>query len=121
VTEATVAKWLKNKGDAVRADEPIVELETDKVTVEVPAPGNGVLSEIVAAAGSTIAVGAVLGLIGEGAGTASAGVRPRPRRPPPRRPRRRQPGPRPRVLAPSARKHRRGEQDPASGRRRLGP
>jgi len=72
VTEATVAKWLKNKGDAVRADEPIVELETDKVTVEVPAPGNGVLSEIVAAPGSTIAVGAILGLIGEGSGAAAA-------------------------------------------------
>jgi 2-oxoglutarate dehydrogenase E2 component (dihydrolipoamide succinyltransferase) len=72
VTEATVAKWLKNKGDAVRADEPIVELETDKVTVEVPAPGNGVLSEIVAGPGSTIAVGAILGLIGEGTGAAAA-------------------------------------------------
>ena len=72
VTEATVAKWLKNKGDAVRADEPIVELETDKVTVEVPAPGNGVLSEIVAAPGATIAVGAILGLIGEGSGAAAA-------------------------------------------------
>jgi 2-oxoglutarate dehydrogenase E2 component (dihydrolipoamide succinyltransferase) len=72
VTEATVAKWLKNPGEAVRADEPIVELETDKVTVEVPAPSAGVLSEIRVATGETIAVGSILGMIGEGAATASA-------------------------------------------------
>ena len=72
VTEATVAKWLKNQGEAVRADEPLVELETDKVTVEVPAPSAGVLSEIRVSPGSTIAVGAVLGMIGQGAPTASA-------------------------------------------------
>jgi 2-oxoglutarate dehydrogenase E2 component (dihydrolipoamide succinyltransferase) len=71
VTEATVAKWLKNPGDAVRADEPLVELETDKVTVEVPSPGAGVLSEIRVASGETIAVGAILGMIGEGAGNAA--------------------------------------------------
>jgi 2-oxoglutarate dehydrogenase E2 component (dihydrolipoamide succinyltransferase) len=72
VTEATVAKWLKNPGEAVRADEPIVELETDKVTVEVPAPSAGILSEIRASAGATIAVGSVLGTIGEGAAGAGA-------------------------------------------------
>jgi 2-oxoglutarate dehydrogenase E2 component (dihydrolipoamide succinyltransferase) len=72
VTEATVAKWLKNKGEAVRADEPLVELETDKVTVEVPAPSSGVLSEIMVSSGSTIAVGGILGMIGEGAGVVSA-------------------------------------------------
>jgi len=72
VTEATVAKWLKNKGEAVRADEPLVELETDKVTVEVPAPSSGVLSDIMVSPGSTIAVGGILGMIGEGAGVASA-------------------------------------------------
>ena len=72
VTEATVAKWLKNRGEAVRADEPLVELETDKVTVEVPAPSSGVLSEILVSTGSTIVVGGVLGMIGEGAGVASA-------------------------------------------------
>ena len=55
VTEATVAKWLKNKGESVRADEPLVELETDKVTVEVPAPSSGVLSDIMVSPGSTIA------------------------------------------------------------------
>ena len=62
VTEATIAKWFKNVGDAVKADEPLVELETDKVTVEVPAPAAGVLVEIVAAAGATVGVGSVLGL-----------------------------------------------------------
>ena len=64
VTEATVAKWFKKPGDAVAADEPLVELETDKVTVEVPAPSAGVLSEIVAKDGETVEVGALLGQIG---------------------------------------------------------
>ena len=63
ITEATVAKWLKNKGDSVEADEPIVELETDKVNLEVPSPSDGVLSEINAQNGSTVEVGAVLGSI----------------------------------------------------------
>ncbi|MBR9972330.1 2-oxoglutarate dehydrogenase complex dihydrolipoyllysine-residue succinyltransferase [Magnetospirillum sulfuroxidans] len=72
VTEATIAKWFKNVGDAVKADEPIVELETDKVTVEVPAPAAGVLTEIMAAAGSTVEVGAVLGSIGAGSGVVAA-------------------------------------------------
>ncbi|MDX5367542.1 MAG: 2-oxoglutarate dehydrogenase complex dihydrolipoyllysine-residue succinyltransferase [Alphaproteobacteria bacterium] len=68
VTEATVAKWFKKPGDAVSADEPLVELETDKVTVEVPAPAAGVLSEIIAKDGETVEVGALLGQIGEGKG-----------------------------------------------------
>ncbi len=72
VTEATVAKWLKKPGDAVAADEPLVELETDKVTVEVPAPSAGVLSDIRVPAGMTTAVGSVLGTIGEGVGAAAA-------------------------------------------------
>src|SRR6185436_6008488 len=72
VTEATVAKWLKKPGDTVAADEPLVELETDKVTVEVPAPSAGVLSDIRVPAGMTTAVGSVLGTIGEGAGAAAA-------------------------------------------------
>ncbi|MDP1701452.1 MAG: 2-oxoglutarate dehydrogenase complex dihydrolipoyllysine-residue succinyltransferase [Aestuariivirga sp.] len=67
VTEATIAKWFKNVGDAVKADEPMVELETDKVTVEVPAPASGKLSSISAAAGTTVNVGALLGAIEEGA------------------------------------------------------
>jgi 2-oxoglutarate dehydrogenase E2 component (dihydrolipoamide succinyltransferase) len=67
VSEATIAKWFKNEGDAVKADEPLVELETDKVTVEVPAPASGKLEKIVVKAGSTVAVGALLGSIAEGA------------------------------------------------------
>ncbi len=72
VTEATIAKWFKNVGDAVKADEPMVELETDKVTVEVPAPASGKLSSISAAAGTTVNVGALLGAIEEGAAGAAA-------------------------------------------------
>ena len=72
VTEATVGKWLKNKGDAVAQDEPIVELETDKVSVEVPAPHAGVLSDISVQEGETVEVGALLGHLGEGSGEAAA-------------------------------------------------
>jgi 2-oxoglutarate dehydrogenase E2 component (dihydrolipoamide succinyltransferase) len=72
VTEAIVGKWFKKAGDAVKADEPLVELETDKVTVEVPAPASGVLGEIKAAEGETVAVGSVLGAISNGAGAAAA-------------------------------------------------
>jgi 2-oxoglutarate dehydrogenase E2 component (dihydrolipoamide succinyltransferase) len=67
VTEATVAKWLKAKGDSVNVDEPLLELETDKVTLEVFAPAAGTLSEIRVDAGQTVEVGAVLGVIGDGA------------------------------------------------------
>ena len=69
VTEATVSKWLKQVGDQVKADEPVVELETDKVSVAVPSPETGILSEIKIQAGSTVNVGAILGSVG--AGTAS--------------------------------------------------
>src|SRR5271163_2635221 len=72
VTEATIGKWFKKAGDAVAVDEPLVELETDKVTIEVPAPAAGVLSDIAAKDGETVAVGAVLGQIKEGAGAAKA-------------------------------------------------
>ncbi|MEP0709481.1 MAG: 2-oxoglutarate dehydrogenase complex dihydrolipoyllysine-residue succinyltransferase [Parvibaculum sp.] len=72
VTEATVAQWYKKPGESVAADEPLVELETDKVTVEVPAPAAGVLSEILAKDGETVEVGALLGQIGEGKGAAPA-------------------------------------------------
>ena len=75
VTEAIVGKWFKKAGDAVKADEPLVELETDKVTVEVPAPISGVLGEIKVAQGQTVAVGALLGAISNG----GAAVRRRPR------------------------------------------
>jgi len=70
VTEATIGKWFKKAGDAVAVDEPLVELETDKVTIEVPAPAAGVLSEIAAKDGETVAVGALLGSIKDGAGGA---------------------------------------------------
>src|SRR5436309_9585700 len=71
VTEATIGKWFKRPGDAVAVDEPLVELETDKVTVEVPAPSAGVLGQIVAKDGDTVAVGALLGEIKEGAAASS--------------------------------------------------
>ena len=66
VTEATVAKWFKTQGEGVSADEMLCELETDKVAVEVPAPAAGTLTEIVAAEGATVEIGAVLGRIAEG-------------------------------------------------------
>ncbi len=71
VTEATVAQWLKKAGEAVNADEPIVELETDKVTLEVNAPTAGVIESIAANEGDTVEVGAILGLIAEGAAVAA--------------------------------------------------
>ena len=88
VTEATVAQWLKKEGESVAADEPVVELETDKVTLEVNAPSAGVLSKIVAQAGSNVGVGALLAEIAAGGGVAndapkvvkSAAVSPPPQR-----------------------------------------
>src|ERR1700761_3643236 len=71
VTEATIGRWFKKAGDAVAVDEPLVELETDKVTIEVPAPSAGVLGEIAAKDGDTVAVGALLGMISDGAGAAA--------------------------------------------------
>ena len=71
VTEATIGKWFKKPGEAVAVDEPLVELETDKVTIEVPAPAAGVLADIAAKDGDTVAVGAVLGQIKEGAAGAT--------------------------------------------------
>jgi 2-oxoglutarate dehydrogenase E2 component (dihydrolipoamide succinyltransferase) len=72
VTEATIGKWFKQPGEPVAVDEPLVELETDKVTIEVPAPAAGVLADIAAKDGDTVAVGAVLGQIKEGAGGGAA-------------------------------------------------
>ena len=65
VTEATVSKWLKSVGEKVNSDEPVVELETDKVNVEVPSPSNGILENISVNEGDTVEVGALLGSIGE--------------------------------------------------------
>ena len=77
VTEATIAKWFRNEGDAVKADEPLVELETDKVTVEVPAPASGKLASIAAKPGTTVNVGALLGSLEEGAVGAPAETPPK--------------------------------------------
>jgi 2-oxoglutarate dehydrogenase E2 component (dihydrolipoamide succinyltransferase) len=71
VTEATIGKWFKKPGDAVRADEPLCELETDKVTLEVNAPASGTLAEIIAKDGDTVGVGALLGEIVDGAAPAA--------------------------------------------------
>jgi len=75
VTEATIARWIKRSGDAVKADEPIVELETDKVTVEVPAPASGVLGDLKVAEGDNVEVGALLASIDE-SGTPAAKIEP---------------------------------------------
>jgi 2-oxoglutarate dehydrogenase E2 component (dihydrolipoamide succinyltransferase) len=82
VTEATVGKWFKQPGDAVAVDEPLVELETDKVTLEVPAPAAGILSEIAVKDGETVAVGALLGQIKDGAAAAKAAPAAKPAEPP---------------------------------------
>src|SRR5499427_7810819 len=76
VTTATVARWMKHEGEAVAADEPLVELETDKVTVEVSAPAAGVLAAISAPEGSEVPVGAVLGLLEAGASAAATAPKP---------------------------------------------
>ena len=69
ITEATVSKWLKNEGDKIDADEPIVELETDKVNLEVPSPISGVLTKINSKDGAVVEVGALLGSVSEGPGS----------------------------------------------------
>jgi 2-oxoglutarate dehydrogenase E2 component (dihydrolipoamide succinyltransferase) len=71
VSEATIAQWFKKPGESVNADEPLVELETDKVTIEVPAPASGVLADVIVRDGETVGVGALLGMI-DAAGSASA-------------------------------------------------
>ena len=105
VSEATIAKWMKAVGDAVAVDEPLVELETDKVTVEVPAPVAGTLAEIAAEAGSDVAVGALLGSIAEGQAAArpkpASGAQPAPGETAPMRPAAPAPQPRPASAPPS--------------------
>ena len=71
ITEATVGRWFKKPGEAVKMDEPLVELETDKVTVEVPAPAAGVMGDILVAPGATVAIGALLGALNDGGATAT--------------------------------------------------
>jgi 2-oxoglutarate dehydrogenase E2 component (dihydrolipoamide succinyltransferase) len=79
VTEATVARWFKKEGESVNRDEPILELETDKVTVEVPAPAAGAIESITVQAGATVQVGAILGSIAEGKGGKAAAPAPAPK------------------------------------------
>ncbi len=88
VSEATIGKWFKKVGDAITVDEPLLELETDKVTIEVPAPAAGTLDEIVAADGETVGVGALLGMISAGAKPAakSEPAKPAAKSPPPAKP-----------------------------------
>src|ERR1700749_39291 len=76
VTEATIGKWFKKPGDPVAVDEPLVELETDKVTIEVRAPAAGTLGDIAAKDGDTVAVGARLASVTEGAGGAKPAAKP---------------------------------------------
>jgi 2-oxoglutarate dehydrogenase E2 component (dihydrolipoamide succinyltransferase) len=76
VSEATVGKWFKSIGDTVKVDEPLVELETDKVTVEVPSPSSGVLTAIMVAQGTTVGIGVALGAIREGVTAAAMDVAP---------------------------------------------
>ncbi len=78
VTEATVGKWNRKTGERVSRDEVLVELETDKVAIEITAPEAGVLSDIVAAEGATVEIGAVLARIGAGAGAQPAAAPPKP-------------------------------------------
>ncbi len=110
VTEAIVGKWLKAAGDSVSVDEPLVELETDKVTVEVNAPASGVLGEIKAAEGTTVAVGALLGAIGNGTAAAS----PKPAQAAPSL----APVPPPKAAAPAATEKSNGEMPPSPAARK---
>jgi 2-oxoglutarate dehydrogenase E2 component (dihydrolipoamide succinyltransferase) len=86
VSEATIGRWFKKPGDTVAVDEPLVELETDKVTIEVPAPAAGVLSDVAAKDGDTVAVGALLGQIKDGAAAAPAPKTAAPAEPKPAQP-----------------------------------
>ena len=79
VSEATVASWLKNPGDSVQMDEPLVELETDKVTLEVNAPASGVMGDQTAAEGATVEVGDLLGVMSEGASGGKSAPAPAPK------------------------------------------
>ena len=117
VTEATIGKWFKKAGDVVAVDEPLVELETDKVTIEVPAPAAGVLTDVAVKDGDTVAVGALLGAIKEGAGAAPAKAqaeRPAVERRRRRRPRRhrRSSRSRPRLRPPTSRSRHRYARSP---------
>ena len=100
VTEATVGQWFKKPGEAVKVDEPLVELETDKVTVEVPSPVAGVLSDIKVEQGATVGIGSVLGSIKEGAAAAAQPAAPA-QAPPPQAKPAEAPSPKPAAAAPA--------------------
>ncbi|HWB44840.1 MAG TPA: 2-oxoglutarate dehydrogenase complex dihydrolipoyllysine-residue succinyltransferase [Hyphomicrobiaceae bacterium] len=123
ITEATVGQWFKKPGDAVNADEPLVELETDKVTVEVPAPAAGILADVTAQKGATVAIGAVLGSISEGGSVTAkpAPARPEPS-PPPAKPQPAAAAPKPvepARAAPSPRPGGNGGMPPAPSARKM--
>ena len=125
VTEATVGQWFKKPGEAVKVDEPLVELETDKVTVEVPAPAAGVLADIKVEQGATVGIGSVLGSIKEGAGAAAKPAASQPAAAAPAAERRpRQPPPKPRAGCGARRQRRhaavagRAQDDGGEGSRR---
>src|SRR6185369_15077010 len=102
VTEATISKWFKKEGDAVKRDEPLLELETDKVTVEVPSPADGAIESISVQAGATVQVGALLGAIAEGkAGSAAATAKPAAAKPEAPKPARAPVAPAPKADAPA--------------------
>jgi 2-oxoglutarate dehydrogenase E2 component (dihydrolipoamide succinyltransferase) len=103
VTEATVAQWFKQPGDQVTVDEPLVELETDKVTVEVPAPASGVLAEVLIESGTTVEIGAILATIGEGSGKVAAKPAAKKEEPKKEEPKKAEPAPAP-APAPAAAK-----------------
>jgi len=98
ITEATVGQWFKKPGEAVKADEPLVELETEKVTVEVPAPAAGVLADIKVVQGATVGIGSVLGLLNEGT---AAAAQPAAAQPPPKAAEAAPPKPAPAPVAPT--------------------
>jgi 2-oxoglutarate dehydrogenase E2 component (dihydrolipoamide succinyltransferase) len=109
VTEATVGHWLKKQGDSVARDEPLVELETDKVTIEVPAPAAGRLDQIVVKDGETVAVGAILAMLAEGETGKAAPIKAGPEAPqlreePKLRDEPKQPAPTPAAVAPPAKR-----------------
>src|SRR5437899_8432317 len=91
VVEGTIAKWLVKEGDRVTEDQPLVEISTDKVDTEIPAPGAGVISKIIAQEGQTLPVGALLAMIEQAGGAQAKPAAPSPKPPPPQPERREAP------------------------------
>ena len=118
ITEATVAKWLKKEGDQVESDEPIVELETDKVNLEVPSPIDGVLSEIVSKDGSVVEVGALLGSISQEGASSPKKVKTQPVRAPEKKP---EPKPEPKKVVTLETSLRREEPTPIKEEKQIKP